>query len=64
VRTSIIPFFVGTIIIYICGVAWLTLLLSSFSKAVAAGLVPFLVGDAVKLIAAAMVLPGAWKLVK
>jgi biotin transport system substrate-specific component len=63
VRTSLIPFLVGTIIIYVCGVAWLTILLGSLSKAVAAGLLPFLVGDALKLIAAALVLPGAWKAV-
>jgi biotin transport system substrate-specific component len=64
VRTSLIPFLIGTIIIYTCGVAWLTILLGSFSKAVAAGLLPFLIGDAIKLIAASLVLPGAWKLVK
>jgi biotin transport system substrate-specific component len=64
VRTSLIPFLVGTIIIYACGVAWLTILLGSLSKAIAAGLLPFLVGDAIKLIAAALVLPGAWKIVR
>lgn len=64
VRTSIIPFLVGTIIIYACGVAWLTVILGSFGQAIAAGLLPFLIGDALKLIAAALVLPGAWKMVK
>ena len=63
VRTSIIPFLAGTLIIYICGVAWLTIMLGSFSKAIAAGLLPFLVGDAIKLIAAALALPAAWKFV-
>jgi biotin transport system substrate-specific component len=61
VRTSLIPFLIGTIIIYVCGVAWLTLLLGSFSKAVAAGLLPFLAGDGIKLIAASIALPAAWK---
>jgi biotin transport system substrate-specific component len=64
VRTSLIPFLIGTIIIYVCGVAWLSILLGSFSKAVTAGVVPFLIGDAIKLIAAALVLPGAWRLVR
>jgi biotin transport system substrate-specific component len=64
VRTSLIPFLLGTIIIYACGVTWLTILLGSLSKAIAAGLLPFLVGDAIKLIAAALVLPGAWKIVR
>jgi biotin transport system substrate-specific component len=62
VRTSILPFLVGTVIIYLCGVAWLTLVLGSFSKAVAAGLIPFLIGDTIKLIAAALALPAAWRL--
>jgi len=64
VRTSLIPFLVGTVIIYSCGVAWLTILLGSLNKAIAAGLLPFLIGDAIKLIAAALVLPGAWKIVR
>ena len=64
IRTSIIPFLVGTIIIYTCGVAWLAMVLGSVGKAVTAGMLPFLIGDAVKLVAAALVLPTAWKLVK
>ena len=64
VRTSIIPFLIGTVIIYICGVAWLSILLGSLSKAIQFGLLPFLVGDAFKLIGAAIALPIAWKCVK
>lgn len=64
VRTSIVPFLVGTILIYACGIAWLTIVLGSFGKAVAAGLLPFLVGDALKLIAATLALPTAWKFVR
>ena len=63
VRTSLIPFLVGTFIIYVCGIAWLTAILGSFSKALMAGLLPFLIGDAIKLIAASLVLPGMWKMV-
>lgn len=64
VRTSLIPFLVGTAIIYVCGVAWLAIVLGSLSKAIAAGMLPFLIGDAIKLIAASLALPAAWKLVK
>jgi biotin transport system substrate-specific component len=64
VRTSLIPFLVGTVIIYICGVTWLAYVLGSFSDAITYGLLPFLVGDAIKLVAAALALPAAWKLVK
>jgi biotin transport system substrate-specific component len=64
VRTSIIPFLIGTIIIYAFGVLWLSVVLGSFSRAVLLGVVPFLFGDMIKLIAAALVLPAAWKLAK
>lgn len=64
VRTSVIPFLVGTVIIYGCGVTWLSIMLGSFSKAVTFGIVPFLLGDAIKLIAASLTLPAAWKLAK
>jgi biotin transport system substrate-specific component len=64
IRTSFIPFLVGTVIIYACGVSWLAFVLGSFSKAITAGFVPFLIGDIIKLIAAALALPAAWKLVK
>ena len=64
VQTSLVPFLVGTVIIYVCGVAWLSVVLGSFSKAVAAGLLPFLVGDAIKLVAASLALPAAWRVVR
>ena len=63
-NTSFIPFLVGTVIIYACGVAWLAVVLGSFSKAITLGLIPFLIGDLIKLLAAALVLPAAWKIVK
>jgi len=64
VLTSIIPFLVGTVVIYVCGVAWLSIVLGSLSKAIQFGLLPFLVGDALKLVAAAVALPIAWRFVK
>ena len=64
VRTSFVPFFVGTLIIYFFGVTWLAIVLGSFSKAIAAGLLPFIIGDIIKLILAALTLPAAWKMVK
>jgi biotin transport system substrate-specific component len=61
---SALPIFlVGEVVIYLFGVTWLSVLIG-FQKALAAGLLPFLIGDAVKLIAAAAALPAAWKLVK
>lgn len=62
VRTSILPFLIGTLIIYIFGVAWLSLVMGSVIKAIVSGLLPFLIGDAIKLLAAALALPAAWGL--
>ena len=64
VRTSVIPFLVGTVIIYACGVFWLAFILGSVGKAFTAGFIPFVIGDAIKLIAAALALPAAWRLAK
>jgi biotin transport system substrate-specific component len=63
VSTAIFAFLAGQTVIYIFGIAWLTVLLG-FQKAIMAGLVPFLLGDTLKIGAAALALPAAWKLVK
>lgn len=64
VRTSILPFLAGTFVIYICGVAWLSMVVGGLGKANSLGIVPFLLGDAIKLVIASLALPAAWKLVK
>ncbi|RBQ18492.1 biotin transporter BioY [Spongiactinospora rosea] len=54
----------GTLLIYMVGVPWLMVATGmDLPKALAAGVVPFLLGDALKVVAAAGLLPGAWKLV-
>ena len=46
----------GTVVLYACGVAWLKIVTGMTpAKAVAVGLLPFLVGDAIKIAAAAAV---------
>ncbi|MGW7488414.1 biotin transporter BioY [Streptomyces sp. NPDC054786] len=53
----------GTALIYAVGVPYLALSTGmSFGQAVAAGLVPFLIGDALKAALAMGALPTAWKL--
>jgi biotin transport system substrate-specific component len=48
----------GTLVIYACGVPWLAQALGgSYSKAIAAGLTPFIVTDVLKVLAAAALLP-------
>ena len=64
VRTSILPFLVGTVIIYFFGVTWLSIVLGSFEKALQFGLLPFLIGDAIKIVLAAVAMPAAWKFVR
>ncbi|MER5459682.1 biotin transporter BioY [Streptomyces sp. NPDC002668] len=55
---------VGSVIIYAVGVPYLALATGmTMGQAVAAGLVPFLIGDALKAALAMGALPTAWKLV-
>lgn len=62
-RTALIPFLVGSLIIYLFGVVWLSAFLG-LPDAIAKGFVPFIIGDTLKLILAALALPSAWALVK
>lgn len=53
----------GTVLIYLVGVPWLMVATGrDLAAAVAVGIVPFLVGDIVKVLAAAGLLPAVWKL--
>ncbi len=53
VAIDVLAMLAGTLIIYAFGVAWLKLVTGmSFSKAFAVGMVPFLIGDALKVAAA------------
>jgi biotin transport system substrate-specific component len=60
-------FLIGNAVIYMFGLPWLSFALANLGLAsdlgavVAAGLVPFLVGDAIKMALAAAALPLAWK---
>ncbi len=60
--STIVAMIIGNAIIYLFGVAWLSTLLQSISKGIQFGMLPFLVGDAIKIAIAAGVLPGAWVL--
>ena len=54
----------GSLIIYAIGVPYLAIALDySVGTALAKGVVPFLIGDAIKAAAAALLLPGAWRLI-
>ncbi len=63
-KTSIFPFLVGTVIIYAFGVTWLSAIVGGFGKAIELGLLPFIVGDVLKMLAAGVALPSAWKMIE
>ena len=62
-RTSLIPFLAGTLVIYLFGVGWMSILFG-IEKAIGLGVLPFLIGDAIKLILAALTLPTLWKFIR
>lgn len=53
----------GNVLIYAPGLVWLGMLYGWDKPILAWGLTPFLLGDALKLALAAVILPAAWKLV-
>ena len=62
--TSVIAMAAGLAIVFACGVAWIAWgpATMGFDRAMAAGLVPFLPADLLKIVLAAAVLPSAWRL--
>ncbi|NRB05818.1 MAG: biotin transporter BioY, partial [Rhodobacteraceae bacterium] len=54
---------IGNVLIYVPGLLWLGQLYGWDKPILEWGLTPFLVGDAIKLALAALILPAAWKLV-
>jgi biotin transport system substrate-specific component len=60
-------FAIGNAVIYLFGLPWLSFALSNlnlasdFTAVIAAGFLPFLIGDAIKIALAATALPLAWK---
>lgn len=58
---SVAAMLVGSLVIYAVGVPWLAVV-AGFgpTEAIEKGLTPFLIGDAIKLLAAAAVFPVAW----
>ncbi len=78
VLRTFVSFVAGTVVMYAFGLPWLYVVLSAFPQAtlvqvfhtssvlqatIIGGVVPFLIGDAIKAIVAAGLLPLSWKLV-
>lgn len=58
-----ISMIVGNVLIYVPGLLWLGTLYGWDKPILEWGLTPFLIGDAIKLALAALLIPGIWKLV-
>lgn len=62
-----ISFVIGNLVIYLFGLPWLAFALGNLgypndiAAVISAGLLPFLIGDAIKMALAAAALPYAWK---
>ena len=54
---------VGNVLIYVPGLLWLHQFAAGWGQVLEWGLTPFLLGDALKLALAAMIVPGLWKLI-
>ncbi|MEX1208553.1 MAG: biotin transporter BioY [Acidimicrobiia bacterium] len=63
VVTAIPAFLAGTVVIYLFGVPWLANDLNvGVTRAMELGMVPFVVGDLVKVVLAGVALPTAWRM--
>lgn len=54
---------VGNALIYVPGLVWLHQFSNGWAQTLEWGITPFLVGDALKLALAALLVPGLWKLI-
>jgi biotin transport system substrate-specific component len=65
IRSSIGAMFLGEVVLYAVAIPWLMQAAGfSLTEALEKGLAPFVVGDTLKLLAAAGLLPLAWRLVR
>mgnify|MGYP005856299119 CR=1 FL=1 len=59
VWSAIVAMFAGSIVIYLVGLSWLSFYIPK-DKLLQAGLYPFVIGDLVKIVLAAVLLPSGW----
>jgi biotin transport system substrate-specific component len=63
VFTTAAAMLLGNIVLYVPGLIWLGAMIGA-EGAITGGLLPFIIGDLLKLALAAVVLPSAWRLVR
>jgi len=61
VHTTALAMLLGTLLIYLPGIAWLSTFVG-WGQVLQLGLIPFLLGDLLKLLLAALALPWGWRL--
>jgi biotin transporter BioY len=64
IDTTVLAMIFGNLIIYTIGLLWLSRLMGISKSVLSTGLYPFVVGDLVKIVLAAAILPAGWKLLK
>ena len=64
VGTTILAMVLGNVVIYACGLFWLCCLMGAGTRVLAVGLYPFVAGDLLKIVLAAILLPSGWKLLE
>lgn len=60
VGKTLLAMLLGNALIYLCGLPYLALFVG-FEKMLVAGLVPFIIGDTIKILLATLLLPLGWK---
>lgn len=63
IGTTVVAMALGNIVIYAFGVVWLSCL-PSVNNVLLKGIYPFIVGDLLKILLAAILLPSGWKLLR
>ena len=63
VVSTIAAMVIGNCVVYLCGALWLANFIG-FGQAIVMGVLPFLYGDALKLVVAAGLMPWAWRAVR
>ena len=63
VLTMALALLVGNVLIYVPGLLWLRQFAESWAQTLEWGITPFLIGDAMKLALAALLVPAVWKVV-
>ena len=63
ILTMALAMLIGNVVLYVPGIVWLSNF-TGWEKVFDYGLYPFVIGDAVKLAAAALLLPAAWQFMR